>query len=383
MNPCPCGEGVTPGGVSVLRPLARALPPARSRVRCSTGSTCGSRSTGPTRTTAPRRRRASPPPRWPSGSPAPGPVPPSGACGPTPSSPGRSSTASPRSPPRPAASPNGRCAQGRLSARGLQRVRRVALTLADLAGHEGPLCRRARRRGPPPPHRSRLRRRRPGGLTCHPNRDSHPRRPGRPRRRPTSWRWPGCPGSGRHASGPCSSATRRPQAWAEVVRARSTRRSCAIRVAIEPARRRAGVGAVPPPPSTRRPTGQQHVRAGVGVAVAGSAPSRRPSRPTTIRPAVLFWHGDLDHLAGARVAVVGTRKATRYGHDVAVGARTRSRRRRHRRGLGPGPRHRRRRPRRCAGRRGRPADRGGRQRPRPRLPRANTVRCGARWPGPG
>ena len=28
---------------------------------------------------------------------------------------------------------------GRLSARGLARVRRVALTLADLAGHEGPL----------------------------------------------------------------------------------------------------------------------------------------------------------------------------------------------------------------------------------------------------
>ena len=62
-----------------------------------------------------------------------------------------------------------------------------------------------------------------------------------------------------------------------------------------------------------------HVDAGVGVSVFGS-----PSFPQVFAadddpPMVLFWKGDLDHLAGVRAAIVGTRRASRYGRDVAFG----------------------------------------------------------------
>jgi DNA processing protein len=62
-----------------------------------------------------------------------------------------------------------------------------------------------------------------------------------------------------------------------------------------------------------------HVDAGIGVAVFGS-----PSFPEVFvedddPPMVLFWKGDLDHLAGQRAAIVGTRQASRYGRDVAFG----------------------------------------------------------------
>ncbi len=62
-----------------------------------------------------------------------------------------------------------------------------------------------------------------------------------------------------------------------------------------------------------------HIDAGVGVTVFGS-----PSFPEVFAadddpPMVLFWKGDLDHLAGLRAAIVGTRQASRYGRDVAFG----------------------------------------------------------------
>ncbi|MCD9624932.1 DNA-processing protein DprA [Rhabdothermincola salaria] len=60
-----------------------------------------------------------------------------------------------------------------------------------------------------------------------------------------------------------------------------------------------------------------HRRAAVGVVTCDS-----PAFPAVLAtdddpPVVLFWRGDLDHLAGMRAAVVGTRDATRYGLDVA------------------------------------------------------------------
>ena len=61
----------------------------------------------------------------------------------------------------------------------------------------------------------------------------------------------------------------------------------------------------------------QHARAGIGVAVGGSDAFPSVLADDDDPPAVVFWLGDLDHLAGARVAVVGTRRATRYGRDVA------------------------------------------------------------------
>ena len=60
-----------------------------------------------------------------------------------------------------------------------------------------------------------------------------------------------------------------------------------------------------------------HVEAGVGVMTRWSASFPRELADDDDAPAVLFWLGDIDLLAGTRVAIVGTRRATRYGIDVA------------------------------------------------------------------
>lgn len=62
---------------------------------------------------------------------------------------------------------------------------------------------------------------------------------------------------------------------------------------------------------------EAHRAAGIGVAALGSPAFPAPLAADDDPPAVVFWQGDIDHLAGARVAVVGTRRATRYGLDVA------------------------------------------------------------------
>jgi DNA processing protein len=60
-----------------------------------------------------------------------------------------------------------------------------------------------------------------------------------------------------------------------------------------------------------------HIEAGVGVAVLGSETFPPALAEDDDPPAVLFWKGDINHLAGTRVGIVGTRKASRYGTDVA------------------------------------------------------------------
>lgn len=60
-----------------------------------------------------------------------------------------------------------------------------------------------------------------------------------------------------------------------------------------------------------------HRDAGVGAVVHGT-----PAYPSALAadddaPPILFWRGDLTALDGRRVAIVGTRRATRYGVDVA------------------------------------------------------------------
>jgi DNA processing protein len=62
---------------------------------------------------------------------------------------------------------------------------------------------------------------------------------------------------------------------------------------------------------------QAHADADVGVAVRGSASFPPELAADDDPPSVVFWKGDPDHLAGSRVAIVGTRRATRYGIDVA------------------------------------------------------------------
>ena len=60
-----------------------------------------------------------------------------------------------------------------------------------------------------------------------------------------------------------------------------------------------------------------HVNAGVGVMTKWSASFPHEFADDEDAPVVLFWRGDIDRLAGTRVAIVGTRRATRYGIDVA------------------------------------------------------------------
>lgn len=57
--------------------------------------------------------------------------------------------------------------------------------------------------------------------------------------------------------------------------------------------------------------------AGVGVAALGSAAYPVALAEDVEPPGVLFWRGDPAVIAGPRVAIVGTRAATRYGIDVA------------------------------------------------------------------
>jgi DNA processing protein len=64
---------------------------------------------------------------------------------------------------------------------------------------------------------------------------------------------------------------------------------------------------------------RRHRDAGIGIATPIS-----PSYPAVLRadraaPSVVFHQGNLDSLAGHRVAVVGTRDCTHYGRDVAYG----------------------------------------------------------------
>ncbi len=60
-----------------------------------------------------------------------------------------------------------------------------------------------------------------------------------------------------------------------------------------------------------------HVDAGIGVMTRWSASFPQELAEDDDAPVVLFWLGDIDLLAGTRVAIVGTRRATRYGIDVA------------------------------------------------------------------
>lgn len=63
---------------------------------------------------------------------------------------------------------------------------------------------------------------------------------------------------------------------------------------------------------------QRHRDAGVGLC-ARSAPAwpAEAFSDEPVPPELLLWRGDIDALAGARVAVVGTRSCTRYGMELA------------------------------------------------------------------
>ncbi len=62
---------------------------------------------------------------------------------------------------------------------------------------------------------------------------------------------------------------------------------------------------------------QQHLDAGIGVAALGSNAYPAPLTIDIEPPGVIFTRGDPNAIAGPRVAIVGTRAATRYGLDVA------------------------------------------------------------------
>src|SRR4029077_4499742 len=62
---------------------------------------------------------------------------------------------------------------------------------------------------------------------------------------------------------------------------------------------------------------QRHVDRGIGVAALGSSAYPAPLADDIEPPGVLFSRGDPNGISGPRVAIVGTRDATRYGLDVA------------------------------------------------------------------
>jgi DNA processing protein len=62
---------------------------------------------------------------------------------------------------------------------------------------------------------------------------------------------------------------------------------------------------------------QHHVDAGIGICRQGGSSYPEVFDDDPEPPAVLFHRGDLDVLSGPRVAIVGTRRCTRYGRDVA------------------------------------------------------------------
>lgn len=60
-----------------------------------------------------------------------------------------------------------------------------------------------------------------------------------------------------------------------------------------------------------------HREAGIGVMSKWSPTFPQELAVDDDAPVVMFWLGDIDRLAGSRVAIVGTRRASRYGIDVA------------------------------------------------------------------
>lgn len=62
---------------------------------------------------------------------------------------------------------------------------------------------------------------------------------------------------------------------------------------------------------------QRHVETGIGVAALGSAAYPAPLAVDIEPPGVLFMRGDPAVICGPRVAIVGTRDASRYGLDLA------------------------------------------------------------------
>lgn len=62
----------------------------------------------------------------------------------------------------------------------------------------------------------------------------------------------------------------------------------------------------------------EHVEAGVGVALRGHRAYPTPFAEDPAPPPILFWRGDPDAVVGLRVAIVGTRRCSRYGRDLAA-----------------------------------------------------------------
>ncbi|MEE9417476.1 MAG: DNA-processing protein DprA [Acidimicrobiales bacterium] len=62
---------------------------------------------------------------------------------------------------------------------------------------------------------------------------------------------------------------------------------------------------------------ERSIQMGIGAVAVNSPAFPEQFRDDPEPPAVLFHRGNLDVLAGPRVAIIGTRKCTRYGYDIA------------------------------------------------------------------
>ncbi len=199
--------------------------------------------------------------------------------------------------------------QGRLTARGLRRVWRVALTLADLAGDEAPL------RADHVAGAFHLRTD-PGFVVGPPCRLSPTTPTDAPRRGPRGRTGPPAAPRPGPAARPGRPLRGRSRAWRAVV-AGTVDPAMVVHPGrddpLEVVRAWSRAAAAIDPEQYW----QAHVAAGIGVAARGSLAYPAPFAADDDPPGVVFWRGDLDHLAGVRAAIVGTRKATRYGLDIA------------------------------------------------------------------
>ena len=366
-NPCPCGGG-PPGwcecdDVARLRYAAAAVGPAARPVRPASrrAPAVGRRAARPGAGGEPSAVVAARVAARPRASPS------SGRAASTPSCTATCSTSTPRSTSDALALLRAEIERGRLTGRGYHRIRRVARTIADLAG--GP--RRDGRRASSTSSRWRSRSR------CAPA--CRPRRPGWWRDGSVAHGAPGGarrlrPDDGRAPAG----AARPPRSGGGVRRGRrpdppGTTRGSHAHAAD---RRPRGAGRRP---SAARGVGGALRGLGIDAHVASDAAYPAALRGDPEPPAVLFSRGDLGALDGRRVGIVGTRNATTARPRHRRRARSGTRRRRRRRGVRAGQGHRRRGSSRCAGRRpdGRPVARR-RQRAGPAVPAGARRACGPR-----
>jgi DNA processing protein len=125
------------------------------------------------------------------------------------------------------------------------------------------------------------------------------------------------PHMGPHRLAAALAVDRADKMWDEIVRRRAHRHGRLARTMSPRPDELAGAWALAASSVDVAELWRRHVEASIGVALHG-----RPGYPAALRsdhdpPPILFSRGDPDALSRPRVAIIGTRRCSRYGHDVA------------------------------------------------------------------